>query len=381
MVQAEDANNLVVSSYQGTVHFSLGVPDAAATLPADYTFTFRDQGRHVFLVTLEAAGSQSVTVTDTSTSSITGSAPVIVAAAPAATRFVVQMPAQVPAGEPVNVTVEAENAAGFRAWNYTGAVSITSSAGNALLLSNYQFTSHDAGKHTFQIVLNTAGPQIVTVTDNANSSVKGSAATKAIAAPAATHFVLYGLYNNVVGQPGNVTIVAVDAAGRRDWSYSGTVQFSSTDPKAALPLATTFSPTQHGWLNVPVVFNTSGTQTLTVTAVNNNLLTGKKTVTVAALGPATHFAIYAQPSVSHGSTVYVYVVALDANNRIVPSYNGTVQFSSSDSAATLPPQYTFSAADKGRHVFPVVFGSTGTDTLTVTDSAHSLSVSVSVSVS
>ena len=39
-------------------------------LPADYTFTAADQGKHNFLVTFKTAGSQSLSVTDTANSSL-----------------------------------------------------------------------------------------------------------------------------------------------------------------------------------------------------------------------------------------------------------------------------------------------------------------------
>jgi hypothetical protein len=50
-------------AYNGTVHFTSS--DSHAVLPADYTFVPSDNGTHVFAVTLETAGSQSVTAADT----------------------------------------------------------------------------------------------------------------------------------------------------------------------------------------------------------------------------------------------------------------------------------------------------------------------------
>jgi hypothetical protein len=70
-VTALDSSGNVDSGYTGTVHFSSS--DSQAVLPADYTFSGADQGVHTFSVTLKSAGSQSITATDTVTSSITGS--------------------------------------------------------------------------------------------------------------------------------------------------------------------------------------------------------------------------------------------------------------------------------------------------------------------
>ena len=75
---AEDPSNSLVTNYVGTVHFSS--TDGAATLPANYTFTLGDAGLHAFSagVTFGTLGTQTVTASDVSDSSITGSATVSV---------------------------------------------------------------------------------------------------------------------------------------------------------------------------------------------------------------------------------------------------------------------------------------------------------------
>jgi autotransporter-associated beta strand protein len=65
-------SNGIPTNYVGTVH--LTTSDAAATLPGDYSFTDDDQGMHTFSVTLGTAGPQSVNVTDTIDSTISGTA-------------------------------------------------------------------------------------------------------------------------------------------------------------------------------------------------------------------------------------------------------------------------------------------------------------------
>jgi hypothetical protein len=377
LVQAEDANNLPAFGYMGTVQFTLANTDVAASLPANYTFTFRDHGKHSFLVTLVAPGSQTVTVTDTTTNSITGSANVRVAPAPAATRFVVQMPTHAPAGLPVNVTVVAEDAIGRRAWTYAGAVAFSSSDTQAMLPGHYQFTPQDLGRHTFQVVFNTAGSESVKITDTASSSIKGSAGATVMAAPVPTHFVLYGLHDGPAGTAETVTIVAVDVAGRLSWNYAGTVSFSSTDSHAVLPGPATFSG---GRLTASVVFNTAGSQTLTVTALTGTPISGHQSLNVSA--QTIHFYVYAQSSATVGSPLYLFVVALDADNRPVLGYTGTVHFTSTDGNASLPIDYTFLPSDHGRHLFQVDFTNTGAQTVTLTDKSNSsLTINVNVQVS
>ena len=66
-VTAEDQDGNVVTGYSGTVHFTSS--DGQAVLPANSGLT---NGVRTFSVTLKTAGSQTVTATDTVTSSITG---------------------------------------------------------------------------------------------------------------------------------------------------------------------------------------------------------------------------------------------------------------------------------------------------------------------
>jgi hypothetical protein len=377
-VQAEDANNFPAIGYTGTVHFDLVNADARATLPADYTLNFLERGTHVFFVTLVAAGSQTVTVTDTTTS-ITGSASMTVLAAPVATHFAVYMPTSVSAGLPLNVTVVAQDALGHRAWDYTGTIAITSSDLQAVLPANYHFAARDLGTHTFQVVLKSGGAQSVRATDTASNSITGNATTNVITAPVATQFVLVGLRDGFAGDTTLVTIMAVDASGARSWNYAGRVHFSSTDSKAILPPDMTFPATDAGILTVSVIFNTAGSQTLTVVSQTGAPITGHKSLNVTAMGPVTHFRIYATDSVSAGSPASILILALDANGRVVPNYAGTVHFTSTDPNAILPPDYTFLASDRGKHVFSAIFAAAGTQTLTVADLANT-SITVSVNV-
>src|SRR5208282_773880 len=69
VVTALDASNNPVTGYRGTVHFTSS--DAAGILPANYTFVSGDNGAHTFTgkTTLKTAGSEVLTVTDTTNTS------------------------------------------------------------------------------------------------------------------------------------------------------------------------------------------------------------------------------------------------------------------------------------------------------------------------
>jgi hypothetical protein len=96
-------------------------------------------------------------------------------------------------------------------------------------------------------------------------------------------------------------------------------------------------------------------------------------VPIQSMADATHFNVIAPSSVHSGDLFSITVQALDANGNLVPTYTGTVHFTSTDPQATLPADYTFMAADNGVHTFsgvilrtarfPLVTTITATDTV------------------
>src|SRR5207237_10492706 len=111
---------------------------------------------------------------------------------------------------------------------------------------------------------------------------------------------------------------------------------------------------------------TTGDETVTATDTATASVTGTVTVSVAAAPVATHFAVISWPLATAGSPKDVAVVALDDSGHIAQTYTGAVHFTSTDSKATLPADYTFTADDHGVHVFQVTFNTNGRETLTAT---------------
>ena len=64
------------------------------------------------------------------------------------------------------------------------------------------------------------------------------------------------------------------------------------------------------------------------------------------------------------------MTADDAYGNVATGYTGTVEFTSSDTAATLPGNTPFTSANAGMQTFSVTFGTAGTQSLTVTDTAN-----------
>jgi hypothetical protein len=90
-------------------------------------------------------------------------------------------------------------------------------------------------------------------------------------------------------------------------------------------------------------------------------------------GATTQLAVALPASATAGAAQSVIVTAQDAYGNATPAYRGTVHVTSTDPAATLPPDYTFTAADAGVHAFTTpVFNTAGTRSLTVTDMSTSV---------
>ncbi len=94
------------------------------------------------------------------------------------------------------------------------------------------------------------------------------------------------------------------------------------------------------------------------------------------VGPAAAASLQASntpTSVTAGNTASVKVTALDSFGNTATGYLGTIAFSSDDSAAVIPADYTFLGGDAGVHIFngaaTVALRSAGTRHITVTDSA------------
>jgi hypothetical protein len=152
-----------------------------------------------------------------------------------ASAFVLTAPDSVTVGAPFDLTVQAVDPFGQTAVGYTGTVHFNSSDGQAVLPSDYAFTSDDAGLHTFSggVTLKTAGNQSVTATDTSTGSITASA-TVSVNPAAADHLLfLQQPTDTAAGQTlGPVMVEVVDAFGNVETSdNSDTIRLSiGTNP-------------------------------------------------------------------------------------------------------------------------------------------------------
>jgi N,N-dimethylformamidase beta subunit-like protein len=169
-VTAQDLYGNTDTSYAGTLHFSTSDP-APVSMPADARLT---TGRGSFSATLRTVGSQTITATDTASSTITGRLTVLVNPG-AAVSITMLVPGTVRANQTFSVPVTLKDAYGNVATGYTRTLHFSSSdmaaQGGGRLPADYTFTAADAGTHTFSMSLMTPPSQTITVADTGNASL------------------------------------------------------------------------------------------------------------------------------------------------------------------------------------------------------------------
>jgi hypothetical protein len=267
---AKAADNSVLSSYSGTAN--LTTSDAAATLPTSVTFA---NGRASFQVTFATTGQQTLGASDSVSASPASTATTNVAAAAVATHFVVTMDPGTTIGDATTVRVVAVDAQNHLVKNFSGTANVTSSDAAATVPASITFSNGQA--NFFQATFGTLGPQTVTVTDSADSSITGTATTNVAAEDVATHFVISLRPGAALGSPTRVILVAEDAQNHVVSNYSGTANLSSSDASATLPSSVTFTK---GRATFEVTFATLGSQTITATDSVDSTITGTATTNV-----------------------------------------------------------------------------------------------------
>jgi probable HAF family extracellular repeat protein len=355
-VTAQDAFGNKVSTYPGSVAFSSN--DPMAVLPGNSALP---GGTATFSVTLKTNGVRDITVTDTANGSITGTSNTSVGAtAPtAATSFAVTVPAGATAGVPITITVTAKDAGNNTATGYTGTVTFSSNDPQATLPANVTLVN---GTANLTVVLRNAGGRTITATDTANGGITGTSTSVAVVAGAPVKLLLSMPGSIVAGTPFSITVTAKDAFGNTATNFSSAARLSGSDAQGQMPPAVVLT---NGVGLFSATFKTAGNHIIIPRTPGNSLLgIGSFTVTPAAVAK---FAITAPANATAGAPFDITVVALDAYNNRVPTYSGTVQFTSSDGQAVLPPNSTLSG---GSGVFSVTLKTNDDRSITVTDTVN-----------
>jgi hypothetical protein len=351
-VTALDSSNSVVSTYAGTVNFTSS--NGQAVQPASGTLT---NGMGTFSITLNTAGSQTITVAGAP--SLTGTSTPILVSAIGATHFSVTPATATPAaGTAFNFTVTALDAANSAVTSYSGTVQFTSTDPQAVLPQNSMLTN---GVGSFSATLKTAGAQTITATDTVMASIVGTANLTNVSAGAATHFTVTTPANATARASISVVVMALDSYNNFLNNYTGTIHFTSSDKNAILPADATLPPIGTG--NFSATLETVGSQTITATDKGKASLTGSST----SIGVATAATLTINPvtppigtvGVSYGSVKSeVFECNYSRRGGIV-----CVPCSNPSSCASLPictPTFTHVPCRETRQVFTgFMFTATG----------------------
>lgn len=183
-VTAVDSSGSAVTTYRGTVHFTINFP--ATVLPVDYTFTAGDSGVHQFSMVPKETGKQILDVVDTVSTTLLGEATTICTPGPATQYTISNLTngTSLNAGVPATFDITAYDDYYNVATGYAGTAVITSSDPAALLPPKPIFSQ--GAVRGVSITFGTGGGQSVTATDTIRATMTDTAWATVDAAPLST---------------------------------------------------------------------------------------------------------------------------------------------------------------------------------------------------
>ncbi|MGH7134672.1 MAG: hypothetical protein ACREHD_02970 [Pirellulales bacterium] len=291
-----------------------------------------------------------------------------------ASQLAISAPANVTVGVPFNVTVTAEDANGAKVPSDNGTVTITD--GNGVLAGSPVTANLTNGVGTASVTLNATGSDTLTasgIDPSTGNTLTGSSTVNVFAAP--TQLVLSGIpAGAMAGSSFTVTVTAKagDSIAQGD---SSTVQFSSSDGKAALPASVTLSD---GAATFTATLKTAGNQTITAADSSDSLNVTSGTITVSAAA-ASQFILSAPSTVTSGTPFTLTITAVDAYGNVVSTYpGGPVQVTSGGNTLASGPltngvgTFSLTLTNTAKHHRPQQ------QTITVTDGSITTSLVVTV---
>jgi hypothetical protein len=374
VVEARDRFGNRVRDYDGTVEFSSTDNNPQTILPSDYTFVPPDSGLHVFplSVRLTRAGEQSVSASDISQPSVTGTqGGITVIPQSCDSLFLRTSSMSVTAGDWLDLEVETSDEYGNRATGYTGVTGFASSdkGASTVLPAYYSFAPSDSGLHVFSsaVRLTTVGTHTISASDTSQTQIDGivtgievkpgapsvlaiSPDTLSIEAGAQGTFTLSSTdsFGNVspVSLPQTLYLWTNSASGEfRELGGNGEI-FEKMMAGGSSQVSFDYYDTRTGEFQIAVMdadINTPAfSPALAHTSVRYSV---EDTLIVSGIS---------DPTVA-GNPSDVVVEARDRFGNRVRDYDGTVEFSSTDKnpQTVLPFNYTFVLPDSGLHVFPL----------------------------
>ncbi|HYO65516.1 MAG TPA: lamin tail domain-containing protein [Archangium sp.] len=291
-VEIRDGFGNRATGYTGTV--VLSSTDSKATLETEYTFTTTDKGFKKFPVTLVTAGAQSVTVQDKALPATLNAKADTTVKWLSASRLVLEAPASVEAGGPLSLKVTVLDVHGNGVKDYTREVTFAVDADRATGPASYTFLLADEGSRRFDFKLEKAVSTKITVTDSAG--LRASHDVSVSHAPASALVMVAPSTPVGAGVAFSVDVTLKDAYGNVATGYTGTLGFTSSDPKLVPPASGELTSTDAGHKVFSVTLKTAGEQSLSVKDLVRSFLTDTAPSLMVNAGPARKLVFRDQPT-------------------------------------------------------------------------------------
>jgi hypothetical protein len=215
--------------------------------------------------------------------------------------------------------------------------------------------------------LNTGDPVLVGTQDQRGIARSPHVDIGAFQVAAAVSLQVSAPALTMAGTGFQISVTALDASNKVDIGYTGIVHFTSSNGLALLPANTPFGTADAGVKTFIVTLKTAGSHSISATDTLVATIQGSSITTVAPAAASQLTFSALSRTVTAGVAQLFTVTALDPFGNVATGYGGIIHFTSSDSTAALPADFTFSAADQGMHVFSMTFGSVGAQSLSVAD--------------
>ena len=355
-VTAIDQYGNVATTYTGIVEASSSDPQAE--LPPSGTLT---NGVGTFGIMFKTAGRQLYSFEDKGRNLGSGSYDVQVQAG-ALAHLQLGVPFGATAGQSATIGLTGYDDFGNVATGSNAVVNLSDSDVQADFPSSVTLV---AGEAVSAFTPKTSGNSLITAIAADDSTINTRSQIQ-VKAAAATHLQMAVIPGGVAGSESTLTLAALDDYDNLATGYTGTIHFASeTDPNAGLPTDATLT---RGSEVFRFRFVKAGVNSITATDSANPDLTTSVSGILVTPAAAARLVITGPVSVVAGAPLTQTITAFDVYGNLASGADNTIQFTSTDEAATLPSSVTLV---NGLADFTATFNTAGTRAITATDSQDS----------
>jgi hypothetical protein len=381
-IEARDDNEEVLTSYDGACRI---IPSVGLSEPPMTTgYKFLDGFLAIPIVLTAADSNMILRVEDINDNSKLGL--LVLNVRPSSLGgFEVDTPPAADAGATFTFTIRARDKQGNLLTNYTGTtiISHTATGGNVKIPAIYTFTAGDAGEKTFSGVNGASFTKAEQIKIQVEDSARTGISDFVNILPAANDPVIEvrpDVLSVDLGTSLSFNLYLKDRFDNALNGYTGTINFSYSDPTVTGPANYSFQDFENGFKRFLNEVTPANLGDFTITAVD--VLSGNSNTTdviSVVSGETTNFAISpGSINLFAGQSFYYTVTASNSAGDINEQYNGAVRFATLDPLAQIPKDSTLV---NGLGTFQASYFTAGAYTLNVFDTSQpSISGSMNVTV-